>query len=650
MPLSPRQTHLLDLIDQPADLRALSRGSLAALADEMRHALLEQVEATGGHLAANLGVVELTLALHRVFDTPRDRLVWDVGHQAYLHKMLTGRRAWMSKLRQHGGPAGFTRRAESEYDPFGAGHSSTSISAALGMALAAEHKGEDRQAIAVIGDGAMTAGQAFEALDHAGDRQANLLVILNDNEMSISANVGALNQHLTRLRSNPLIERFRHSGEEMLAQAGPLGELLGSTRAGLRDGMRHLLGASSLFEELGFRYFGPIDGHDLDTLLDTLSNLREQRGPRLLHVVTQKGRGLAPAERDPVGFHGVGRNGVSRAISSPDDRGDKGDKGDKVATPAGQPTWTELAAARLAHHAEHDERVVAITPAMIEGSGLTGFAARFPERLYDVGIAEQHAVTLAGGLATEGMRPVVAIYSTFLQRAWDQVIHDIALQNLPVTFLVDRAGLVGPDGPTHAGSFDLALATSVPNLAIAAPADARDLDAAIDWALAHDGPCLVRYPRDNCPAALGGEPLGEGATAPTRLRRSAATAPRRVLVIGVGAMVERLIPICETLDATLVNLRWARPLAIEPLAELAAAHDAVVTVEEGARIGGVGSELLLALAERGVSRPGLRLGIEDRFIEHGSREECLADTGLDSRSIAASIAAFMGDPDKVSAT
>ncbi|WP_410474847.1 1-deoxy-D-xylulose-5-phosphate synthase [Guyparkeria sp. TX1] len=634
MPLSPRQTHLLDLIERPADLRALSRGSLAALAEEMRHALLEQVEATGGHLAANLGVVELTLALHRVFDTPYDRLVWDVGHQTYLHKMLTGRRDWMSKLRQHGGPAGFTRRAESEYDPFGAGHSSTSISAALGMALAAERKGEDRQAVAIIGDGAMTAGQAFEALNHAGDRQANLLVILNDNEMSISANVGALNQHLTRLRSNPVIERFRHSGEEILAQAGPLGELLGSTRAGLRDGMRHLLGTSSLFEELGFRYFGPIDGHDLDTLLDTLTNLREQRGPRLLHVVTQKGRGLVPAERDPVGFHGVGRNGVSRAMAP---------SADKPAKPAGPPTWTEVAAARLEHHAANDERVVAITPAMIEGSGLKGIAARFPERLFDVGIAEQHAVTLAGGLATEGMRPVVAIYSTFLQRAWDQVIHDIALQDLPVTFLVDRAGLVGPDGPTHAGSFDLALGMSVPNLAIAVPADAQDLDAAIDWALAHDGPCLVRYPRDKCPDHLGGRPLAEGITAPTLLRHSAANAPRRVLMIGIGAMVERLIPISEALDATLINLRWARPLEIGPLAELAAEHDAVVTVEEGSRIGGVGSELLLALAEYGVDRPGLRLGIEDRFIEHGSREECLADTGLDSGSIAASIAAFIGN-------
>ncbi|MFO7808905.1 1-deoxy-D-xylulose-5-phosphate synthase [Guyparkeria sp.] len=638
MALSPRQTHLLDLIERPADLRALSRGSLAALAEEMRHALLEQVEATGGHLAANLGVVELTLVLHRVFDTPYDRLVWDVGHQTYLHKMLTGRRTWMSQLRQQGGPAGFTRRAESEYDPFGAGHSSTSVSAALGMALAAERKGEDRQAVAIIGDGAMTAGQAFEALNHAGDRQANLLVILNDNEMSISANVGALNQHLTRLRSNPVIERFRHSGEEMLAQAGPLGELLGSTRAGLRDGMRHLLGTSSLFEELGFRYFGPIDGHDLDALLDTLTNLREQSGPRLLHVVTQKGRGLAPAERDPVGFHGVGRNGVSRAMTP---------SANKPAKRTSPPTWTEVAAARLEQHAENDERVVAITPAMIEGSGLKGFAARFPERLLDVGIAEQHAVTLAGGLASEGLHPVVAIYSTFLQRAWDQVIHDVALQNLPVTFLVDRAGLVGPDGPTHAGSFDLALGMSVPNLAVAVPADARDLDSSINWALAHDGPCLVRYPRDQCPDNLEGQPLAEDITAPTLLRRSAADAPRRVLVIGIGAMVERLIPISETLNATLVNLRWARPLTIEPLAALAAEHDAVVTVEEGSRIGGVGSELLLALTEHGLNCPGLRLGVEDRFIEHGSREECLADTGLDSRSIAASIAAFL---DKVSAT
>jgi len=631
MPLSPRQTHLLDLIEQPADLRALSRGSLATLADEMRHALLAQVEATGGHLAANLGVVELTLALHRVFDTPHDRLVWDVGHQAYLHKMLTGRRAWMAQLRQCGGPAGFTRRAESEYDPFGAGHSSTSVSAALGMALAAEQKGEDRHAVAIIGDGAMTAGQAFEALNHAGDRQANLLVILNDNEMSISPNVGALNQHLTRLRSNPLVERFRHSGEEMLAQAGPLGELLGSTRAGLRDGVRHLLGTSSLFEELGFRYFGPIDGHDLDTLVDTLANLREQSGPRLLHIVTQKGRGLAPAERDPVGFHGVARNGVSKAVE---------------ATPVQQPTrpatWTEAAAEALVDRAEHDSRVIAITPAMIEGSGLKTFQSRFPERLFDVGIAEQHAVTLAGGLATEGLRPVVAIYSTFLQRAWDQVIHDIALQDLPVTFLVDRAGLVGPDGPTHAGSFDLALGMSVPNLALAVPADRRDLEAAMDWALAHDGPVLIRYPRDRCPDDLGGEMLGDGPTAPRLLRRG-----HSVLVIGIGAMVERLIPICETLDASLVDLRWARPLAIESLVALAGKHPAVVTVEEGSRIGGVGSELLHALAERGVDRPGLRLGLDDRFIEHGSREECLADTGLDSRSIADNIAAFL---DKVSAT
>ncbi len=641
MPLSPRQTHLLDLIEQPADLRALSRGSLAALAEEMRHALLEQVEATGGHLAANLGVVELTLALHHVFDTPRDRLVWDVGHQAYLHKMLTGRRGWMSQLRQRGGPAGFTRRAESEYDPFGAGHSSTSVSAALGMALAAESKGEDRQAVAIIGDGAMTAGQAFEALNHAGDRQADLLVILNDNEMSISPNVGALNQHLTRLRSNPLVERFRHSGEEMLAQAGPLGDLLGSTRAGLRDGVRHLLGTSSLFEELGFRYFGPVDGHDLDTLLDTLTNLREQSGPRLLHVVTQKGRGLPPAERDPVGFHGVGRHGVSRAMAA---------SNGEAPPAASSLTWTEVAADRLEHHAASDERVIAITPAMIEGSGLKGFAARFPDRLLDVGIAEQHAVTLAGGLATEGMRPVVAIYSTFLQRAWDQVIHDIALQDLPVTFLVDRAGLVGPDGPTHAGSFDLALGMSVPNLALATPADARDLHAAIDWAMTHDGPCLVRYPRDTCPQDLGGQPLAEGITAPKLLCRSTAVAPRRVLVIGIGSMVERLVPVCESLDATLVNLRWARPLETGRIATLAAEHDAVVTVEEGSRRGGVGSELLLALAEHGVTRPGLRLGIEDHFIEHGSREECLADTGLDSRSIAASIAAFIGNPGKVSAT
>ncbi|KTG16426.1 MULTISPECIES: 1-deoxy-D-xylulose-5-phosphate synthase [unclassified Guyparkeria] len=632
MSLSPQQTHLLDLIEQPADLRALSRGSLPALVEEMRHALLAQVEETGGHLSANLGVVELTLALHRVFDTPYDRLVWDVGHQAYLHKMLTGRRSWMAKLRQRGGPAGFTRREESEHDPFGAGHSSTSVSAALGMALAAEQRGEDRQAVAIIGDGAMTAGQAFEALNHAGDRQANLLVILNDNEMSISPNVGALNQHFTRLRSNPLVERFRHSGEELLAQAGPLGELLESTRAGLRDGVRHLLGTSSLFEELGFRYYGPIDGHDLDTLLDTLTNLREQSGPRLLHVVTQKGRGLAPAERDPVGFHGVARNGVSQAV----------DTARPPAKAPKPPSWTEAAADYLCKKAAADDRVVAITPAMVEGSGLKGFQSRFPKRLFDVGIAEQHAVTLAGGLAAEGLRPVVAIYSTFLQRAWDQVIHDIALQHLPVTFLVDRAGLVGPDGPTHAGSFDLALGMSVPNLAVAVPADRRDLETAMDWALAHDGPVLIRYPRDRCPQDLGGETLGDEPTSPRLLRRG-----RTVLVVGIGAMVERLVAVCEELDATLLDLRWAKPSSIDSLAELAREHDAVVTVEEGSRIGGVGSELLHALSEQGLGRPGLRLGLDDRFIEHGTREECLADSGLDSRSIRDNIAAFL---DKVSAT
>lgn len=638
MPLTPHQTHLLDQIEQPADLRALPRHSLPALAQEMRHALLAQVEATGGHLAANLGVVELTLALHRVFDTPYDRLVWDVGHQAYLHKMLTGRRDWMAQLRQRGGPAGFTRRAESPFDPFGAGHSSTSISAALGMALGAEQKGEDRHAIAIIGDGAMTAGQAFEALNHAGDRQANLLVILNDNEMSISPNVGALNQHLTRLRSNPLIERFRHSGEEIMAQAGPLGELLGSTRAGLRDSVRYLLGTSSLFEELGFRYFGPIDGHDLDTLLDTLTNLREQRGPRLLHIVTKKGCGLVPAERDPVRFHGIGRQGVSQAVGPlPAEP--------KAIVKTGRPTWTEAATEILCRQAEQDQRLVAITPAMIEGSGLKKFQSRFPERLHDVGIAEQHAVTLAGGLATEGLRPVVAIYSTFLQRAWDQVIHDIALQDLPVTFLVDRAGLVGPDGPTHAGSFDLALGMSVPNLALAVPADHRDLEVAMDWALAHDGPVLIRYPRDYCPDDLGGEYLGQEPTAPRRLRQG-----RSALVIGIGAMVERLIPICEQLDATLLDLCWAQPWSpetVDTLAGLAREHPALVTVEEGCRIGGVGSELLHMLAEHGVARPGLRLGLADRFIEHGTREESLADTGLDSRSIADNIAAFL---DKLSAT
>ncbi|MDG4867341.1 1-deoxy-D-xylulose-5-phosphate synthase [Guyparkeria sp. 1SP6A2] len=631
MPLSPRQTHLLDLIEGPADLRGLSRPSLHALAKEMRQALLEQVEATGGHLAANLGVVELTLALHRVFDTPEDRLVWDVGHQTYLHKMLTGRRQWMAHLRQRGGPAGFTRRAESPFDPFGAGHSSTSISAALGMTLAAERQGSTRRTVAIIGDGAMTAGQAFEALNHAGDRQANLLVILNDNEMSISPNVGALNQHFTRLRSNPLIERLRHSGQSALAHAGPLGELLGSTRASLRDGMHHLMGTSSLFEELGFRYYGPIDGHDLDTLLDTLGNLHEQTGPRLLHVVTRKGHGFEQAERDPVRFHGVAQRGISQVVAP---------EKQPTAPPAGGPTWTEAATDTLLRHALADERLVVITPAMVEGSGLKAFQERLPERLYDVGIAEQHAVTLAGGLACEGMRPVVAIYSTFLQRAWDQVIHDIALQELPVTFLVDRAGLVGPDGPTHAGSFDLSLGMSIPNLQLAVPADRHDLDAAMQAAINHDGPVMIRYPRDRCPEDLGGQPLGEGPRAP-RLLRQASNPGGSALVIGVGSIAAPLMAVCDALDATLVDLRWAKPLPMEALEALAATHAAVVTVEEGSRIGGVGAEILLRLGESGLTRPALRIGIEDRFIEHGSRAECLADTGLDSRSLTDNIAAFV---------
>ncbi|MFW5953886.1 MAG: 1-deoxy-D-xylulose-5-phosphate synthase [Guyparkeria sp.] len=632
MPLSSVHTPHLDLIDSPADLKGLSRPALHALAEELRAGLLAQVDATGGHLSANLGVVELTLALHRIFDAPEDRLVWDVGHQTYLHKMLTDRRGEIGRLRQRGGPAGFTRRTESPYDPFGAGHSSTSISAALGIAIAAKQQESARHAVAIIGDGAMTAGQAFEALNHAGDCHANLLVILNDNEMSISRNVGALNQHLTRLRSMPLVEKLRHSGESVLAQAGPLGDLLGSTRAGLRDGMRHLMGASSLFEELGFRYYGPIDGHDLDALLDTLGNLRDQPGPRLLHVVTQKGRGLAEAERDPVRYHGVGQHTVSRLASR---------ETAPVASAPTRPTWTEAAADILCRKAEADPRIVAITPAMVEGSGLQAFQERFPDRLHDVGIAEQHAVTLAGGLATEGLRPVVAIYSTFLQRAWDQVIHDIALQNLPVVFLVDRAGLVGPDGPTHAGSFDMSLGLSIPNLRLAVPADRRDLEAAMEAALAHDGPTMIRFPRDRCPPDLGDPvPDSDDPWAP-RLLRQSGHAAERLLVISAGPLAEALQPICEELDLGLLDLRWVKPLPFEAIATLADLHAGLVTVEEGSRAGGAGAEILSRLLESGRPRPALRLGIDDRFIEHGSREECLADTGLDFQSLADSIAAFL---------
>lgn len=630
-PNEPTDFNLLDLIDDPADLRRLPRRQLVQLATQLRAELIERVAQTGGHLAANLGVIELTIALHYVFNTPDDRLVWDVGHQSYGHKMLTGRREAMSGLRTREGISGFTRRSESDFDPFGAGHSSTSISATLGMAVAAKLRGKDNHAVAVIGDGALTAGQAFEALNHAGDLKANLLVVLNDNEMSISKNVGALNQHLTRLRSNPVVNKLRQGGQNLLSQTGPLGEILNTTRIGVRDGMKHLLGVTSLFEELGFAYFGPIDGHDLPLLVDTLENLRRQTGPRLLHVVTQKGRGFNPAELDPVRYHGVGKfDPKNHAKIEP--------KPAPAGKSAPQKTWTQAFGDWLESQGR-DPSVVVITPAMIEGSGLADFAAHHPQRCFDVGIAEQHAVTFAGGLAAEGLRPVVAIYSTFLQRAWDQVIHDIALQNLPVLFAVDRAGLVGPDGATHAGSFDLAFGQAIPNLKIAVPADATDLRAALDWGISDDTPVLVRYPRGECPIDLGGEP----ALTPLglRVRRQASDPQHSLLVIALGSKVQTALKASADLAATVVDLRWAKPIDWTALLPLIREHAAWMIIEEGSKLSGIGASMIAHTSELGLFKPVKHMALPDTFIEHGTRDECLADCRLDERGLNSTMSDFL---------
>ncbi|HUM99447.1 MAG TPA: 1-deoxy-D-xylulose-5-phosphate synthase [Halothiobacillus sp.] len=627
MPPLPRDTPLLDLLDlieHPDDLRRLAKRQLPPLAAQLRAELITRVAQTGGHLAANLGVIELTIALHYVFNTPDDRLVWDVGHQTYGHKMLTGRRNAMSGLRMRDGLSGFTRRAESAFDPFGAGHSSTSISAALGMAAAAKLQGKTHHAVAIIGDGALTAGQAFEALNHAGELKANLLVVLNDNEMSISKNVGALNQHLTRLRSNPVVNKLRSGGQSLLAQTGPLGEILNTTRAGLRDGVKHLLGVTSLFEELGFAYFGPIDGHDVTLLVETLENLRTQTGPRLLHVVTQKGRGFNPAELDPVRYHGVGKFDP---------------KIEPQPTPAAAgKTWTQGFSDWLDTQCANPQ-VVVITPAMIEGSGLARFAAQNPSRCFDVGIAEQHAVTFAGGLATEGLRPVVAIYSTFLQRAWDQVIHDIALQNLPVLFAIDRAGLVGPDGATHAGSFDLAFGQAIPNLKIAVPSDALELQAALNIGIQAPSPVLVRYPRGECPADLGGEPAGQPLG--LRVRRRMPAPQHSILVVALGSKVQTALTAATALPATIVDLRWAKPIDWVTLRPLIEQHAGWLIIEEGSKLGGIGATLIAQAAEQGLCKPVKHLSLPDEFIEHGTRQECLHDCGLDETCLNRTMTEFL---------
>ncbi|WP_374276871.1 1-deoxy-D-xylulose-5-phosphate synthase [Azonexus sp.] len=602
---------LLDTINSPADLRRLDRKQLPQLATQLRDFLIESVAQTGGHLSSNLGTVELTIALHAVYNTPEDRLVWDVGHQCYPHKILTGRRAGMNRLRMRGGLAGFPKRCESPYDTFGVGHSSTSISAALGMALAAKLKGENRKTVAVIGDGAMSAGMAFEAMNNAGVADADMLVILNDNEMSISPPVGALNNILTRLMSGKTYNAAREAGRHMLGFAPPLLEL--ARRA--EEHVKGMIAPGTLFEEFGFHYYGPIDGHDLDALIPTLENLKKLKGPKFLHVITKKGQGYKLAESDPILYHGVGKFAPGEGIQS-------GKGGGKL-------TYTQVFGDWLCDQAQADPRLVGITPAMREGSGLVRFAEQFPERYFDVGIAEQHAVTFAAGLACEGLKPVVAIYSTFLQRGYDQLVHDVALQNLPVIFAVDRGGLVGADGPTHHGTFDLSFATCIPNLVVMAPSDEAECRRMLSTAFAHDGPSLVRYPRGGGTGTIPSTqldtlPLGRG-----EIRRRG----QGVALLAFGSLVPAALAAGDELDATVANMRFVKPLDVDLIVELAGNHSLLVSIEENAVIGGAGSEIARVLEERGLDVPLLRLGLPDRFIDHGEQGQLLAELGLDRDGI-----------------
>ncbi len=619
---------LLRTINDPADLRRLPRHELKALAEQLRAYVLESVAQTGGHLSSNLGTVELTIALHYVFNTPADRLVWDVGHQTYPHKILTGRRDRMPSLRQHGGLSGFPMRSESPYDTFGTAHSSTSISAALGMAMAARQQGSDRHAVAIIGDGALTAGMAFEALNNAGVSDCKLLVILNDNEMSISPPVGALNRYLAQLLSGNFYARAKNVGKQMLKAAPPLFELAKR----LEQHAKGMVVPGTMFEQFGLNYIGPIDGHDLDSLIPTLENIKQLDGPQFLHVVTRKGQGYKLAEADPVAYHGPGKFDPRVGLVKP-------------ATPP-KPSFTQVFGQWLCDMAEHDARLVGITPAMREGSGLVEFEKRFPKRYFDVGIAEQHAVTFAAGLATEGLKPVVAIYSTFLQRAYDQLIHDVALQKLPVVFALDRAGLVGADGATHAGAYDIPFLRCIPNMSIACPADENECRGLLSTAFAQDHPVAVRYPRGTgvgtaVDPGLAPLPYGRGELR----RRSGAEPGRRIAILAFGTLLYPALQAAQALDATVANMRWAKPLDLALLRTLAAEHDALVTLEEGAIMGGAGSAVAEALAAEGIVRPLLQLGLPDQFIEHGDPARLLALQGLDAAGIERAVRGRFGRAD-----
>jgi len=613
-------TPLLPTIASPADLRRLPRQDLPRLADELRQCVLDNVSKTGGHLSSNLGTVELTVAVHYVFNTPEDRIVWDVGHQTYPHKILTGRRERMPTLRQLNGLSGFPRREESEYDTFGVGHSSTSISAALGMALAARQKGESRHAIAVIGDGAMTAGMAFEALNNAGVEDCKLLVILNDNDMSISPPVGALNRYLAQLMSGRFYSAAKSVGKNVLKNAPPLFELAKR----LEEHAKGMVVPATLFEKFGFNYIGPIDGHDLESLIPTLENIKHLEGPQFLHVVTKKGQGYKLAEVDPVAYHGPGKFDPSIGLQPP-------------ATPP-KTTFTQVFGQWLCDMAEQDPRLVGITPAMREGSGMVEFHRRFPGRYYDAGIAEQHAVTFAAGMACEGLKPVVAIYSTFLQRAYDQLIHDVALQNLPVVFAVDRAGLVGADGATHAGAYDIAYIRCIPNMSLACPADERECRQLLSSAYAQNHPVAVRYPRGagvgTVPAKdLEGLPFGKA-----EVRRQG----QELAILAFGSLLTPALQAAEKLNATVVNMRWVKPLDTELLAQIAQTHGRLVTLEEGCIMGGAGSAVAEALQAMQITRPVLQLGLPDEFIEHGDPAKLLALQGLDAAGIEAQIRKHWG--------
>ena len=609
---------LLDQIDSPAALRKLDRSALPQLARELRAFVIASVAKTGGHLSSNLGTIELAIALHYTFDTPHDRIVWDVGHQTYAHKILTGRRAEMGRLRMAGGPSGFPRRSESEYDTFGTAHSSTSVSAALGMAIAAQRKGEQRHVAAVIGDGAMSAGMAFEALNNAGAAGADLLVILNDNGMSISEPVGALNSYLARVLSSRLYNTMRRGGKEVLSKLPPVKAL--AKRA--EEHLKGMVLPGTLFEELGFNYIGPIDGHDVDTLARTLADVRELKGPQLLHIVTRKGYGYARAEDDPILYHGVTKFDPAVGI---------------VPKAAAKPSYTQIFGDWLADMAARDPRLIGITPAMREGSGLVRFSQEFPERYFDVGIAEQHAVTFAAGLACEGMKPVVAIYSTFLQRAYDQTIHDVALQNLPVVFAIDRAGIVGADGATHIGAFDLSYLRCIPNMTVMAPSDENECRQMLYTAFTLDTPSAVRYPRGGGTGAAVERAMTALPVGKAEIRRESGRHSNRIALLAFGSVVPHAQAAGETLDATVVNMRFVKPLDAELVQRLAQDHAALVTIEENVVMGGAGSGVAEALSAAGITIPLLHLGLPDRFLDHGDPAELLSACGLDAAGIVAAV-------------